>query len=132
MASVFSQIRAGALPGEIVWRDDRVFALMTIRPLQPGHLLVMPVEEIDHWDDLPDDLLAYVMSVSRRLAKAIKVAFPCQRVAVAICGLEIAHAHVHLFPIDRMEDFSFGNGAAATPAQLADAAARIRAALESA
>jgi diadenosine tetraphosphate (Ap4A) HIT family hydrolase len=69
------------------------------------------------------------MSVARRLAGAIKVAFPCQRVAMAICGLEIAHAHVHLFPIDRMEDFSFGNGTAATPAQLADAAGRIRTAL---
>jgi histidine triad (HIT) family protein len=129
LASIFSQIRTGNLPGHVVWQDARAFALMTIRPLQPGHLLVMPVQEIDHWDDLPDELLTHLMQTSRRLAKAIKTAFPCTRVAMAICGLEIAHAHVHLFPIDRIEDFNFGNGQAATAEQLADAAQRIRASL---
>ncbi|HSB97229.1 MAG TPA: HIT family protein [Spongiibacteraceae bacterium] len=129
MASVFSQIRTGKLPGQLVWQDEQVFALLTIRPLQAGHVLVMPVQEIDHWDDLPEELLTHVMQVSRRLAKAIKAAFPCARVAVAICGLEIAHAHVHLFPVDRIEDFNFGNGQSATTEELADAAQRIRAAL---
>lgn len=129
MASVFSQIRTGILPGQLVWQDEQVFALLTIRPLQPGHVLVMPVQEVDHWDDLPDELLMHVMQISRRLAKAIKAAFPCARVAVAICGLEIAHAHVHLFPIDRLEDFNFGSGQSATAEELADAAQRIRAAL---
>lgn len=131
MTSIFSQIRAGQLPGHLVFQDAQVFALMTIRPLQPGHLLVMPVQEIDHWDDLPVDLLAHLMAVSRQLAKAIKAAFPCARVAMAICGLEIAHAHVHLFPIDRLEDFNFGGGSAATQEQLADAAQRIKSALAS-
>jgi diadenosine tetraphosphate (Ap4A) HIT family hydrolase len=129
MASVFSQIRAGALPGHVVYRDAQVFALMTIRPLRPGHVLVMPVEEIDHWDDLPDALLHEIMRVSQRLARAIKRAFPCKRVAMAICGLEIAHAHVHLFPIERIEDFNFGNGEAATSEQLAAAAQQLRNAL---
>lgn len=129
MASVFSQIRAGALPGQIVWDDGSVFALLTIRPLQPGHLLVIPVDEIDEWDDLPEALLQQVMSVSRRLAKAIKVAFPCRRVAMAICGLEIAHAHVHLFPIERIEDFAFDNARSADADELAAAARRIRDAL---
>jgi diadenosine tetraphosphate (Ap4A) HIT family hydrolase len=70
-----------------------------------------------------------VMRVSRRLARAIKQAFPCNRVALAICGLEIAHAHVHLFPIDRIEDFNFGNGMPAGADELAAAAERLRAAL---
>ena len=131
MSSIFSQIRAGALPGHIVWQDAQVFALLTIRPQRPGHVLVMPVEEIDHWDDLPDALMQEVMRASRRLAQAIKQAFPCKRVALAICGLEIAHAHVHLFPIDRIEDFNFGNGTPATAEQLAAAAERLRAALAS-
>jgi diadenosine tetraphosphate (Ap4A) HIT family hydrolase len=131
LTSVFSQIRAGALPGHIVWQDAQVFALLTIRPQRPGHVLVMPVEEIDHWDDLPDALLQEVMRVSRRLAQAIKRAFPCQRVALAICGLEIAHAHVHLFPIDRIEDFNFGNGTPASAEQLAADAERLRTALAS-
>lgn len=127
MPSIFSQILAGNLPGQFVWKDEQAFALMTIRPLRPGHVLVMPREEVDHWDDLPAPLLAHLMQISQQIAGAIKQAFPCARVAVAICGLEIPHAHIHLFPIDRIEDFNFGNGGAATTEQLAAAAARIRA-----
>lgn len=127
MPSIFSQILAGNLPGQFVWKDEQAFALMTIRPLRPGHVLVMPREEVDHWDDLPAPLLAHLMQVSQQIAGAIKQAFPCARVAVAICGLEIPHAHIHLFPIDHIEDFNFGNGGAATTEQLATAAARIRA-----
>ncbi|HET8711257.1 MAG TPA: HIT family protein [Spongiibacteraceae bacterium] len=127
MPSVFSQILAGDLPGHFVWKDEQAFALMTIRPLRPGHVLIMPRQEIDHWDDLPAPLLAHLMQLSQRIAGAIKQAFPCARVAVAICGLEIPHAHIHLFPIDRIEDFNFGAGAAmATSEELAGAAARLR------
>lgn len=129
MASIFSQILDGRLPGHFVWKDEQAFALMTINPLRPGHVLVLPRQEIDHWDDLPAPLLAHLMTVSQRIAHAIKQSFPCSRVGVAICGLEIAHAHIHLFPIDRIEDFNFGNGAAASAEELAAAAGRIRAAL---
>ena len=132
MSSIFSQILAGSLPGHFVWRDERAFAIMTIRPVRAGHVLVMPCEEIDHWDDLPPELLAHLMNVSRRIAAAIKQAFPCKRVAVAICGLEVPHAHIHLFPIDRIEDFNFGAGAAAGGEELAAAAERIRACLPAA
>jgi len=127
MPSIFSQILAGDLPGHFVWKDDQAFALMTIRPLRPGHVLVMPRQEIDQWDDIPPALLAHLMHVSQRVAAAIKQAFPCARVAVAICGLEIPHAHIHLFPIDQIQDFNFGNGDMATAEELATAAARLRA-----
>lgn len=129
MASVFTQILEGKLPGHLVWKDDQAFALMTIQPLQPGHVLVMPRIEYDHWDDLPEALTGSLMTVSRNLAKAIKGAFPCARVGLAICGLEIPHTHIHLFPINRIEDFNFGKGKAAGADELADAAARIRAQL---
>jgi len=129
LASVFTQILEGRLPGHLVWRDGQCFALMTIRPLRPGHVLLMPRQEFDHWDDLPAPLLGQLMTVAQHLAKALKRAFPCARVGQAICGLEIAHTHVHLFPIDRLEDFNFGNGHAAEGAELAEAAARIRAEL---
>ena len=129
MTSIFSQILAGQLPGHFVWKDDSVFALMTIRPQRPGHVLVMPRAEIDHWDDLPAPLAAHLLSVSQQLARAIKHAFPCVRVGLAICGLEIPHAHIHLFPIDVMADFNFGGGAMASAAELESAAERIRAAL---
>lgn len=126
MPSIFSQILAGNLPGHFVWRDEQAFALMTIRPLRPGHVLVMPRQEVDQWDDLPAPLLTHLMQASQRIAGAIKQAFPCARVAVAICGLEIPHAHIHLFPIDQIQDFNFGNGGMATAEELAVAAARIR------
>lgn len=129
MPSIFSQILAGTLPGHFVWKDEQAFAIMTIRPLRPGHVLIMPREEIDHWDDLPAPLLAHLMQLSQRIARAIKQAFPCARVAVAICGLEIPHAHIHLFPIDRIEDFNFGSGGTASAEELAAAAERIRARL---
>ena len=127
MASIFSRILAGDLPGHFVWKDEQAFALMTISPLRPGHVLVMPRQEVDHWDDLPAPLLAHLMQVSQRIAGAIKQAFPCARVAVAICGLEVPHAHIHLFPIDHIQDFNFGNGRMAIAEELAAAAARIRA-----
>jgi len=130
MASIFTQILDGKLPGHLVWKDDQVFALMTIRPLQPGHVLVMPRVEYDHWDDVPAPLTGALMEVSRHLAKAIKGAFPCARVGLAICGLEIPHTHIHLFPVNRIEDFNFGNGHAASADELADAASRIRGALK--
>lgn len=129
MASVFSQILNGSLPGHFVWKDDTAFALMTIRPLRPGHVLVMPVAEIDQWDDVPAPLMTHLMQVSQRISGAIKRTFPCARVGLAICGLEVPHTHIHLFPIDRIEDFDFGNGRAAGAAELAAAAQRLRAAL---
>lgn len=126
MGSIFTQILAGNLPGHLVWKDAQTFALMTIRPVQPGHVLVMPRQEVDHWDDVPEPLLTQLMGVSQHIAKAIKRAYPCARVGMAVCGLEIPHTHIHLFPISRMEDFSFGNGTAASATELAAAAARIR------
>lgn len=126
MPSIFSQILAGDLPGHFVWKDEQAFALMTIRPLRPGHVLVMPRQEVDQWDDLPAPLLTHLMQVSQRIAGAIKQAFPCARVAVAICGLEIPHAHIHLFPIDQIQDFNFGGGGMATAEELAAAADHIR------
>lgn len=131
MPSIFSHILAGDLPGHFVWKDELAFALMTIRPVTPGHVLVMPRQEIDHWDDLPPPLLAHLMQVSQQIAAAIKQAFPCMRVAVAICGLEIPHAHIHLFPIDQIQDFNFSNGGMATAEDLAAAALRIRSYLPS-
>lgn len=129
MASVFSMILAGEIPGHFVWKDDKSFAIMTIQPVREGHVLVIPREEIDHWDDVPADLAAHLMLVSQRIAKGIKAAYPCKRVGMAIVGLEVPHTHLHLYPIDQMSDFSFANARGSSAEALADAAARIRAAL---
>lgn len=130
MASVYTRIMQGELPGHFVHEDDRCVAIMTIQPMRPGHVLVIPREEIDHWDDLPLDLAAHLMGVSRRVAKAIKRAFPCQRVGLLIVGLEVPHVHIHLTPLDAMEEIRVVGLEMAPANALALAAEKIRAALD--
>lgn len=129
MASIFTRIIQGEIPGHFVHQDEQCVAIMTIQPMKPGHLLVIPREEIDHWDDLPEALSAHLMAVSRRLAKAIKRAFPCQRVGMLIVGLEVPHVHIHLAPLDAMSDIRVEGLPMAPAEELAAAAEKIRAAL---
>lgn len=129
MASIFTRIMQGEIPGHFVYEDDQCVVIMTIQPMKPGHVLVIPREEVDHWDDLPEPLYQHLMTVSRRLAKAIKKAFPCQRVGMLIVGLEVPHVHVHLMPLDAMSDIQVENLPMAEPADLAVAAEKLRAAL---
>ena len=130
MASIFTKIIRGELPGRFVWRDERAVAFLTIEPLRPGHTLVVPVEEIDHWLDLPEDLAEHLMRVSRKVGTAIQHAFQPTRVGLMIAGLEVPHVHLHLSPIDTLGDLDFARvDRNAKPEALDDAAARIRAAL---
>lgn len=129
MATIFTRIIQGDIPGHFVWDDAQCVAIMTLNPMKPGHLLVIPRQEIDHWDDLSPELSAHLMCVSQTLAKAQKRAFPCERVGMFIVGLEVPHVHLHLVPIDAMEDIRLEGLAQAESQELADAATRIRAAL---
>lgn len=129
MASIFTQIINGNLPGHFVWRDDKAVAIMTIQPIAAGHVLVVPIEEVDHFDDLAEDLAAHLMIVSQRIAKALKVAFPAERICLTIAGLEVPHTHIHLLPINSLGDFNFANATMADQQELAAAADKIRAVL---
>jgi histidine triad (HIT) family protein len=129
MASIFTRIRNGELPGRVVWEDDHAFALLTNRPIRPGHTLVVPKEEVDHWIDLPPPLAGAVMATAQRVGQAISKAFPAEKVGVAILGLEVRHVHLHLVPIDAPGDLDFANQRDATAAELDEAAAKLRAAL---
>ncbi|MCG6657563.1 HIT family protein [Halomonas campisalis] len=129
MASIFTRIIEGEIPGHFVWEDDRCVAIMTLNPMKPGHLLVIPRQEVDHWDDLPADLTAHLMGVSQTLAKALKRAYPCERVGMLVVGLEVPHVHIHLVPIDAMQDIRVEGLAQAESEALAEAAERIRQAL---
>lgn len=131
MASIFSMIKAGDIPGHFVWKDDIGFAILTIQPINPGHLLVIPNQEVDHWDDLEPSVAAHLMNVSQTLAKALKVAFPSKRVGVVVAGLEVPHTHIHLFPVNELTDFDFTLAKDANVDDLAKAATSIRAALDS-
>jgi histidine triad (HIT) family protein len=125
MASIFTKILAGELPGHFVWKDDLCFAIMTIQPIRAGHLIVIPNMEVNHWDDVPPATAAHLMQVSQILAKAIKAVIPCKRVGVTIIGLEVPHTHIHLIPIDNMGDLDFKNAKAASPEALAASAESI-------
>lgn len=129
MASIFSKIIAGELPGNFIWRDDKVVAILTIAPICPGHTLVLPVREIDHWDDMPAELAHHCLDVSRSIAKAMKRVYDCRRVSLQIVGLEVPHTHLHLVPINSMEDTSFARARQASPDELAREAGRLREAL---
>lgn len=131
MPSLFTKIIEGEIPGTFVWRDDLCVAFMTIAPLRPGHTLVVPIEEIDHWIDLPDELRDHLFAVSGTVGTAIQNAFQPTRVGLMIAGLEVPHAHIHLVPIDGVHDLDFANADDSASREDIEAAAdRIRAALK--
>jgi histidine triad (HIT) family protein len=131
MATVFSKIIAGEIPARFVYQDERSVAFLTIAPLRPGHTLVVPRDEIDHWLDLPPDLTAHLFRVAQRVGKAVQAAFPARRVGLIIAGLEVPHAHLHLVPFDHMAELDFAKvDHDPDPAALDQAAERIRAELD--
>jgi len=123
MASVFTQIIEGRLPGRFVWRDERCVAFLTIEPLQPGHTLVVPRDEVDHWLDLSPDLAAHLTSVAQTVGKAIQAGFSPAKVGLMIAGLEVPHVHLHLVPIRHVHDLDFSNADRNAGAEALDAAA---------
>jgi diadenosine tetraphosphate (Ap4A) HIT family hydrolase len=130
MASVFTRIIAGELPGRFVWRDERVVAFLSINPLAKGHVLVVPVDEVDHWLDLDAALWAHLAEVSRQVGRAVQRAFDPPRVAQMIAGFEVPHVHVHVLPAVDLDAMNFANAASSPdPVELDDAAERIRLAL---
>jgi diadenosine tetraphosphate (Ap4A) HIT family hydrolase len=130
MASVFTSIINGDIPGRFVWRDDRVVAFLTIAPLKPGHTLVVPIEEVEDWTELDPDLLNHLTHVAQIIGKAIDTAFQPTKVALIIAGLEVPHVHLHVSPIDIVSDLDFANADPNASAESLDEAAdRIRAAL---
>jgi len=109
MASLFTRIIKGEIPCYKVAEDDRYCAFLNINPLKKGHTLVVPKQETDYIFDLSDESLAGLILFSKKVAKGIKSAYPCNRVGVAVIGLEISHAHIHLVPMDSMGDMNFKN-----------------------
>jgi|SRR5690606_7514847 histidine triad (HIT) family protein len=107
MASIFTRIINREIPGHIVAEDDRYIAFLDIMPLVMGHTLVVPKKEVDYIFDLDDDTLAGLHVFSKRVATAIKKVVPCERIGVAVIGLEVPHVHVHLVPMNTMNDINF-------------------------
>ena len=130
MPTLFTRILAGEVPGRFVYRDDRCAAFLTIAPLKPGHTLVVPVEEIDHWLDLPDDLRDHLFGVAARIGRAIQEVWQPEKVGLMIAGLEVPHVHLHLVPIWSVRDMDFANqDRNPDPAALDEAMHKLRAAI---
>lgn len=127
MATLFTRIIEGEIPARFVWKDDQCVAFMSINPLRPGHTLVVPRLEVDHWLDCPPDLRDHLFAVSAEIGEAIKAVYGPAKVAVMIAGLEVPHLHIHLVPINGVNDLDFANAASSVePEQLEDAAAGLR------
>ncbi|MBS2035826.1 HIT family protein [bacterium] len=131
MATLFTRIINGELPGRFVHRDPLCVAFLSIHPLQPGHTLVVPVEEVDHWIDLKPELLHHCMQVAQRIARAAQQAFEPEKVGLMLAGLEVPHVHFHVVPINSGNDMDFSNqNLHATAAELDAAAEKLRQALK--
>ncbi len=109
MATIFTRIIEGDIPGSFVWRDEHCVAFMSINPMAHGHTLVVPIAEIDHWVDASPELVAHLFAVTHRVAQAQREAFAPERVGVIIAGYEVPHTHIHVIPTDDMGQLSFAN-----------------------
>ncbi|HEX3007749.1 MAG TPA: HIT family protein [Bacteroidales bacterium] len=107
MASIFSRIVNGEIPCYKVAEDDNYFAFLDINPVAKGHVLVIPKKEVDYIFDIDDELLGGMLVFAKKVAKAIEKTVPCKRVGIAVLGLEIPHAHIHLVPINGGNDIDF-------------------------
>lgn len=130
MASIFTKIINGDIPGRIIWSDDVCVAMVDIRPLHPGHCLVIPKQEVDQWTDLDSATAEHLMAVAHRVGAAQKSVVDCARIGLMIAGFEVPHAHVHVVPISTMAHLDFRNADNnANPAELDAMADRLRSAL---
>ena len=131
MPSVFSKVISGEFPARFVFRSENVVSFLTINPIVPGHVLVVPVKETEHWIDLSDEELSELTLTSKKVAQAISKAFPCEKVASMVVGLEVPHVHIHLMPINNVEDVDFSRAdPSPSPALLDAVQAKLIAALE--
>jgi histidine triad (HIT) family protein len=127
MATLFTKIIQGEIPATFVWKDDRCVAFMSINPLQPGHTLVVPREEVDHWIDCPAPLRDHLLEVAHQIGQAQQKAFRAERIGLVIAGLEVPHLHLHVVPINSAADLEFSRAATSvTGESLEESASSLR------
>lgn len=130
MASVFTMIINGDIPGRFVWKDDDVVSFLTINPVTDGHLLVVPRQEVDHWESVEPELFGKISTVAQTVGTAVKAAFDAPRMGLLIAGLEVPHLHVHVFPAWQLETFDLATADQEPDANALDeVAVKIRAKL---
>lgn len=130
MASVFSAIIAGQLPGRFVWEDDEFVGFLTIAPITPGHTLVVPRKEIDQWQEVDANTLARLTGVAQKIGQAVRAAWDAPRAGLLIAGMEVPHLHVHVFPAFTLGDFDISSADPnPSPESIDEAQAKIKQAL---
>ena len=130
MASIFTRIINGEIPCYKIAEDDRHFAFLDINPVTPGHTLVVPRHEVSYLFDLDDDEYVSLELFAKKVARAIEQTIPCKRIAEAVIGLEVPHAHIHLIPINSEADVDFRHKQQLTPEQMKEIAEKISAAIK--
>jgi histidine triad (HIT) family protein len=132
MATLFTKIINREIPGRFVYEDDVCVAFLTIEPLSPGHTLVVPRAELDHWIDLDSDTLSHLISVAQRIGRAIENVYAPTKVGLMIAGLEVPHVHIHVTQMNDVNDLDFAQAnRSVTEAELDEAAEALQAALDS-
>jgi len=127
MSSIFTQILSGEIPCHKIMEDDKYFSFMEIKPINPGHALVIPKQEIDYIFDMEDSLLTGLTLFAKKVACAVQKTVPCKKIGIVVYGLEVRHAHIHLIPIHGTpNELNFGNAKMADPSSLAILAEAIR------
>lgn len=126
MASIFTKIVQGAIPAYKIAETDRYLAFLDVNPNTKGHTLCIPKQEIDQLFDMDEEHYAGLMAFAHQIAAALKKTVPCKRIGMAVIGLEVPHAHVHLIPIDQMDDMRFQQKVRMEPEEFAELAQNIR------
>lgn len=126
MATIFTKIINGEIPCHKLAEDERFISFLDIRPQSKGHALVVPKTEVDYIFDQPDDVLNGMLLFARPVARAIEACVPCKRIGLAVVGLEVPHTHLHLIPINQIQDISFKAPLEMSQDELADLAKEIR------
>ncbi|MDX5436259.1 MAG: HIT family protein [Pontibacter sp.] len=125
-ASIFTKIVNGEIPAYKVAEDDRYLAFLDVFPTAKGHTLVIPKQQIDYIFDLDDELYLGLMAFAKKVAAAVEKAVPCKRIGVAVVGIEVPHAHVHLIPLNSMQDMNFANKKKFSQEEFEEVAQKIR------
>src|SRR3954463_11233499 len=126
MPTIFTKIISGEIPCYKIAEDENYFAFLDIRPLNPGHTLVVTKKEVDYIFDLNDDELSGLMVFAKKIARAIKKAIPCERIGMTVIGLEVPHTHVHLSPINSVHDLDFRNTKNLSKEEMEEIAEKIK------
>ena len=126
MPTLFTRIIKGEIPCHKIAENEKYLAFLDIKPINPGHTLVIPKKEIDYVFDLDDELLGGLMTFAKKVACAIQKTVPCPKVGVMVAGLEVPHAHIHLIPIFKVTDLNFANAKSSSSEELAKVAEKIR------